>query len=77
MPSPDYCYSCGRDEPVPPSGVYIICIECGHVYETADDLLHLYNEQIIAENRAHPEWAMPLAIDPDNIGCCALCLHDL
>jgi len=68
----DWCYSCGRDEPVPPSGAYLICPECGHVYETADDLLEDYLAQAPERILSHriPAWA-------DEITFCPLCLHNL
>ncbi|SFI80227.1 hypothetical protein SAMN05216275_10527 [Streptosporangium canum] len=77
MPSPDFCYSCGRDEPVPPSGVYSICVECGHAYVTEQDLVDLYNEAIAAMNKRLTDVA-PLAfqLSSRHIYHCPLCLHD-
>lgn len=73
MTGPDYCYSCGRDEPIPPSGAYIVCLECSHVYTTAQDLVDAYrseSERIYAEPASAP---VPTA---DAIYHCPLCLHD-
>lgn len=71
MNGPDFCYSCGRDEPIPPSGVYLICLECGHAYVTAQDLVDAYHSE---SERIYVAPLVPLAADA--IYHCPLCMHD-
>lgn len=81
-PSPDFCHSCGRDEPVPPSGAYRICLECGHVYHTETELLLVYSiERMVTrmtEAMRYCTWipASPLPKSGEDIYYCPLCLHD-
>lgn len=63
----DWCYSCGRSEPMTPS-TYRVCPECFHVYETAADL-------VAADQAAWADGPHPPR-DPDKIYSCPECAHD-
>jgi hypothetical protein len=63
----DWCYSCWRAEPIPLSGAYLSCFECGHVFETASELEQLYKRLREPGMNTTPA---------DLITFCPLCLHD-
>lgn len=73
----DWCYGCMRSEPIPPGGAYRICGECFHVYETADDLIRIYNAEGDRLADQHPEEPRsPWVTDPEAIFFCPVCIHD-
>jgi hypothetical protein len=73
----DWCYSCWRAEPIPPSGAYISCFECGHAYETAQELLAAYNAEIDRFNASGMSISeLAHSEDADAIVFCPLCMHD-
>lgn len=37
-----HCFSCNKDEQVPPGGAFAICPECYHVYPSPEDLKKAY-----------------------------------
>ena len=45
------------------------CLECGHTYATAADLLAEHNKMQAATG-------LPADTDPDGVFCCPLCTHD-
>lgn len=65
------------DEPIPDK-YYRICIECGHCYVTAEELL------IVSNNENYKMWfGWEQGVTPwipetnaDNIYMCAYCAHD-
>lgn len=70
------CYFHG-EEPIPEQ-YYIICLECGHCYVTADELLTTFND-IMYEGwfnweQGERPWVPETSVD--NIHFCALCAHD-
>lgn len=74
----DWCYSCWRAEPIPPSGAYVTCFECGHVYETANDLLIAYNDMVEGLNSVMSSIGpINWAENAEGILLCPLCMHDL
>ncbi|MGN9782804.1 hypothetical protein ACTMTF_15330 [Nonomuraea sp. ZG12] len=89
--SPDYCWSCYKDEPFPTTGgVYIVCFECGHIYVTEQDLVDAYNLEIQEINRQSARERadgfehlyssglpeLPMKTSGDSIRFCQHCLHD-
>jgi hypothetical protein len=56
------------DEPVP-SDWYRLCGECGHCFDTVDDLL-------LADNRNRIEIGLQPITDPTLVLFCPLCTHD-
>jgi hypothetical protein len=85
--SRNHCYSCHVDEPDEPS--FISCLECRHVWRTAEDLLAAHNEHLA--DRADPEAVQIAAafaargvpvlpfvpeMNAAHVYCCALCIHD-
>jgi hypothetical protein len=76
----EQCYFHGV-EPVPPGGYYIMCMECGHCYDTEDDLRRAY--RVIVEQWAASSLARgchdidPLTVPPaSDIYFCQECAHD-
>jgi hypothetical protein len=63
-----HCHWHNADEPA--KGTYRTCQECGHVYQSADDLIKAWAEQW--KSSGEP-WAIASA---ENIPCCAFCAHD-
>lgn len=77
--SGDYCISCDRDEPVPPEGAYIYCLECGHVFKAGQELVEAYNREIskMLASPMYDGWPEATYIDSaDKVPFCPLCLHD-
>ncbi|MEU4726501.1 hypothetical protein AB0G06_43480 [Nonomuraea dietziae] len=80
--SKDYCWSCNKDEPIPPSGAYVVCFECGHVYATEQDLIDAYNRIVTEMNadgaRRYGDAHQPIALrtSADGIYFCQHCIHD-
>lgn len=70
-PSPecgdDHCYSHNIDEPFGPNS-YRVCGECGHVFDTAEDLIEDFNSEM-------PE-GLPPEVDVQKINFCPWCTHD-
>ena len=62
-----HCWSCNLDETDAPA--YRACLECKHVFRTAEELLAGHNEHL-AEFGGEPET------DPAKVFCCPLCIHD-
>jgi hypothetical protein len=70
------CYFHGY-EPIPEK-YYILCLECGHCYHTAEELLNTFND-IMYEgwfNWEQGERPWIPATDVNRIHFCALCAHD-
>ncbi len=55
-------------EPVPDEW-HILCIECGHVFVTAEDLLREHN-------RVMDECGFPRVADVEQVAMCPFCTHD-
>lgn len=70
---PDWCYSCGRNEPLPPHGAYLVCNECWHVYRTPGDLEETYRRKWNERVGSEPAPNLTKAAD---VYFCPLCLHD-
>lgn len=58
------CYSCNQVEFFTDEEPYIVCFECGHIYQTADDL-----------QTAFARWSFPIPA-ADKIFFCQHCIHD-
>ena len=63
-----HCWSCDRDEPE--VGAYRACLECGHVWRTADELLAAHNRELARYPGNIPET------DAARVSCCPLCIHN-
>lgn len=63
----DWCASCNRHETALARDVYKYCLECGHIWPTAQGLVEAYNFA------AQPLNAAETAED---VHFCPLCLHD-
>jgi hypothetical protein len=61
------CYFHG-EEPIPPNA-YRLCLECGHVYPTAEDLLK-------EDTKVALEYGFAPVTEPEQVTCCPLCTHD-
>lgn len=61
-----HCHSCDKDEP---TEGYRLCYECGHMYETATDLVKAHR-LFVRSYGGHP------IEDPERIIACPLCCHD-
>lgn len=59
----EHCHYHHIDEPG--EGAYLVCLECGHVYATADDLLAAYREA----------WEPAPTVNADDAHTCPLCAH--
>lgn len=46
-------------EPIPPEGAFKICVECGHAYLTAQELVDEHNRVLRELADAPPEWSDP------------------
>ena len=70
------CYFHG-EEPIPET-YYLICIECGHCYHTAEDLLKNFNDTGYELWFAYEQGLNPWVpeTDVDRITFCAYCTHD-
>lgn len=58
---------------------YLVCLECGHAYQTADELMDVFNELVITLlNATKPEDAPPLPYESDmkKMTFCPYCSHD-
>lgn len=71
-------------EPVPPDA-FRICVECGHVYASEQELLDAHNAvllQIQTHSRLQwqrgdePPYVYHAAVSADQVHCCPLCTHD-
>jgi len=69
-PPEEHCYSHGVHEPVPEGGAYRFCVECGHVYVTALDLLRDFAANAPDDCPVSPD------ITAKDIHFCAHCTHD-
>lgn len=77
-----YCYGCAKSEIQYPH-TFRVCFECKHVYETAKDLIDMYNKE---GRRVHAktfreeggfemgEWKDKTKVK--DIHFCPVCLHD-
>lgn len=70
------CYFHG-EEPIPET-YYRICIECGHCYVTAEELVTMTND---IRYEMWMQWEQGLYpwipdTNADQIFCCAYCAHD-
>lgn len=70
------CYFHG-EEPIPDE-YYIICLECGHCYVTANELLITFNNENYKLWFQFQQGLNPWIpeTDVDNIHFCAYCTHD-
>lgn len=59
-----HCYSCNEDEPIT-DNPFRVCGECGHVYQTGQELMTAYGE-----------IGPPKVVDGYTIYFCPLCAHD-
>lgn len=50
---------------------YLVCGECGHSFETSDDLMKEHNR--VMEELGLLEWELT----PENVYSCPFCAHDL
>lgn len=66
----DRCYGCGRDQSHITS-YYTGCGECGHLFETADELLETDRVWWEGIDLPQPE------LTADQIATCPCCTHDL
>lgn len=76
---PDWCHSCCKLEPIPEGGAFEVCIECGHVYATAEDLLKRYNEECDRMDATYAEEGFsPIEryVTATEIFFCQECTHD-
>jgi len=73
-PSPEcadvHCWWHNVDEP---DGGYRACLECRHVYRTAEDLREAWREEVTAAALPGTVVVVPVA---DEIFACPLCCHD-
>lgn len=69
-PFAEHCHWHDRHEPVPDSGAYIVCGECGHVYVTALELLKTFADEAPADHEIDGDMTAK------DIMFCPLCLHD-
>lgn len=67
-----HCYSHGVDESAE-GGYYRICMECKHVYRTAEDLRLAWAEEVAP---AYAPRAAPPTPPAGEILACPLCCHD-
>lgn len=71
----EWCSSCSRWEEAREEET--CCLECGHVYKTAQELVEAYNREADSINDAYdgppPVTYMEKAED---VNFCPLCLHD-
>ncbi len=65
MPQASFCHIDDKEEKVTDE-TYLVCFECGHVYETQADLIKAWNDESEFKSRS----------DADDIPFCPLCLHD-
>jgi len=85
--SPRHCSGCGEDEPLEPC--YLRCFECGHIFNTAEDLLREHNAIIDSLNRQYPHAGCPVCdenwdlatpvpheTDASQVWTCPVCIHD-
>lgn len=63
----DRCWFHG-DEPIP-RGCYRVCLECGHAFVTAADLLE-------AERKICVAMELKPADSAEDVAVCPLCTHD-
>lgn len=68
-PGDDWCYSCNRSEPIPEAGAYLVCGECFHCFDTADDLM-------AAVRKMAAEIGVQAPASADEVYFCPLCAHD-
>ncbi len=68
------------NERAPREGDYLVCFECGHVYETADDLRREEASALNDLNRfleLTPRHVVdPAKVDLSTVHSCPLCTHD-
>jgi hypothetical protein len=67
-----HCYWHHVDEPG--EGAYRACFECGHVYQTAEDLRQAWAAEIAPDLRDH--GPVPGPPPAEEIWGCPLCAHD-
>lgn len=67
--APMHCHWHEVDEPE--EGAYGVCQECGHVYQTEQDLRDAY-----AESADWPGESTDSAPEANEIYFCPLCIHD-
>lgn len=65
----DRCYACGVVDPVT-ADTYIVCGECGHAFQTREDLVALDRTWWV-------EMGEPYPGDNHPIYACPCCTHDL
>jgi hypothetical protein len=66
-----HCHIHHVDELYAEGASYCACLECGHVYRSAEDLLLAYAEHYPPEERGEA-----LSREPAKIYSCPLCSHD-
>lgn len=71
-PSNEHCYSHGTHEPVPESGAYRVCFECGHVFVTDVELRQAYIDNAPEDTKVYADRL----VSADDISFCPHCLHD-
>lgn len=77
----DFCWSCNRREPIT-RRPYQVCLECGHVYQTAGDLRRAYRREFWNGWRhwgGEPWWRLAwrlLTARASRIYFCQECTHD-
>jgi len=62
-----HCHMHEVDEPCVPA--FRWCLECGHTFATAGELLAEHNKILAA-------IGLPAETDADQVTCCAYCTHD-
>ena len=65
----DFCMSHYRCEPMTES-TYTVCGECGHAFDTADDLLRDHNAVLVELGIDR------IDTDPEKVWVCPHCTHD-
>lgn len=79
-----HCFIHQEDEELHPYS-FQICFECNHVYQTTEDLVTAYNEEVEKHNIQDEDlegWKysdleqLKKIYDPNKITFCPLCLHD-
>lgn len=73
----DWCASCNRHETALEGDVYKYCLECGHIWKTAQELVEAYNREVDAINSADGTGLVATYVETaDQVYFCPLCLHD-
>jgi len=71
----EWCASCHRLEGDLP-GDFRPCLECGHVFRTAEELLEAENKLRRMFNERFTDTYFPPVTDVETIHSCPLCTHD-